>query len=135
MNDELHQNIGYLNQLQYEAEPLFNPEFARLNAMDCNEVLSKAQKEIKLIQYHCNNAVVSEDEKLITLRPPGVGDRHLPGPEQIVDLFEEYPAVCRIPVLGRKAPLKIHFNYQYNNKPAQHVELLGEGEPQQQQPA
>lgn len=60
MNTELDTNMNILERVQFHINN-YDPDFEKLRKMDANKVLSDASKEIKVIKYKCNNAVVTQD--------------------------------------------------------------------------
>ena len=76
----------------------------RLSALDCAAILSKANKEIKTIKGQL------EQRAIITLKTAGVGDGAR-GPANPIEVYPECQVVCKVDVVDRKAPLKIHLSW------------------------
>ena len=113
MNTKITENIDVLAKYQ-NFMTNFDPEYEKLQNLDADQVLQDASKQIKIIKYQCNNAVVQDDQRHIVLRTPGPLDGVKPGLETVVDIIEKCPLACKIEVYGRRMPISIHLNYSYN---------------------
>ena len=108
MDEYLH----YFNEIQLEQDPIFNPEMTRLAKTDANKPLNEAKRQIKIIQYTCNNTVAAEHEKVLLIKSPDPKEGPKRGPQRSIDIIESCPLICKVDVSGRKAPLRIHVEYE-----------------------
>ena len=81
-----------------------DPAMRRLSKLDCAAILLKANKEIKTIKGQL------EQRAIIPLKTTGVGDGAR-GPANPIEVYPECQVVCKVDVVDRKAPLKIHLSW------------------------
>ena len=79
---------------------------------NCDEKLSNAQKQIKVMKFECQNIIADESEKYINIEAPSFHDANMRGPETKVDIIQNCKVVLKIDVKGRKVPLKLNFSYE-----------------------
>lgn len=49
LNSQLNKSLAYLDHFQTQRDPMMNKEALRISKYDCQAILSKAQKQIKII--------------------------------------------------------------------------------------
>ena len=76
-------------------------------------MIKKANSEIKMIQFKCRRTVTNELERDSLLQGPSFGDGGK-GPVKNVEILENCDVIFKIEVKGRRAPLKLHLNYDAN---------------------
>ena len=81
-----------------------DPVMKRLTKLDCAGILLRANKDIKTIKGKLEQATVSR------LKTAGVGDG-AKGPNTQIEIYPECSVVCKVDVVDRKAPLRVHINY------------------------
>ena len=64
-----------------------------------------------MLAFQCDRTVTREEDRIIPLKvnPPGDGTK---GPVKLFEILKECTMTCRIEVLNRKLPLKLHIDYQ-----------------------
>ena len=82
---------------------------SNLMKQNCDEQLTHAQKQIKVMKFECQNIIADESQKFINIEPPGIHDANSRGPETKVDIIQNCKVVLKIDVKGRKVPLKLNF--------------------------
>ena len=85
---------------------------------DCSKKINHARKEIQRIVYQCNTTVAQEDDWIVPLKCPALEEGNIKGPVHKVDIIEDCQVVCRVEVLGRKIPLKVHLDFDEAKKDA-----------------
>ena len=89
VNSQLGSNIEELNQLyaMYDEEPLGQ-------RVDAGKRLNETRKQVRIIQYQCNNTIAAENEKIITIPSPTVEEGTIRGGSREIEIIENCQIIC-----------------------------------------
>ena len=67
---------------------------------------------VPMLEYTCDNTVAAEHERIISLIAPVPSDGPKRGSTTDIDVIEDCPLICKVEVQGRKAPLRVYFEFE-----------------------